>query len=89
MCSSPKLSGTTRKSQLKCVFENMNPSVRASFVAKASAAQDRRNELRNQAAKRHQKATSTGCQRKKVSQKPCPTKENVLLRFLKRMGYAV
>jgi hypothetical protein len=89
MCSSPKSSGTTRKSQLKGIFENMDPSVRASFVAKANAAQDRRNTLRNAAAKSHQMVTSEGLQKGKVSKKQCPAKENLLFSFLKRMGYAV
>jgi hypothetical protein len=89
MCSSPKSSGSVRKSRVKGVFEDMDPSIRASFVAKANAAQERRTELKSAAAKRNQMTVSKVLSRKTVSKKNKPVKENLLLRFLHRYGYAV
>jgi hypothetical protein len=67
----------------------MDPSVRASFVAKANAAQDRRSELSAAATKRNQMAIPKASSKKAVSKKKSPIKENLLLSFLHRMGYAV
>jgi hypothetical protein len=89
MCSSPKSSGTVRRSRLKGVFEDMDPSTRASFVTKANAAADKRSELQNQAAKRKQISSGKGLAKRATSKKQPPVKENFLLSFLQRMGYAV
>ena len=89
MCSSPKSSRTIRKSLLKGVFDDMDPSTRASFVAKANAAQERRSELKKVAAKRQQMGMPDGLSKKPVSKKNKPINENLLLRFLHRMGCAV
>ena len=89
MCSSPKSNGTVRKSRLKGVFEDMGPSVRANFVAKANAAQERRSDLKNAAARRKQKAALKGISKKALNKKRPPANENVLLSFLHRMGYSV
>lgn len=76
MCNSPKSSGTIPKIRLKGVFEDMDPSVRANFVAKANAAQDRRSELKNVAARRKQMAAPNGISKKVISKKKSPVKEN-------------
>jgi hypothetical protein len=89
MCSSPKSSGSVRKSRLKGVFEDMDPSTRASFVAKANAAQERRSEFKSAAAKRTQMTAPKALSKKTVSKKNKPVKENFLLSFLHRFGYAV
>ena len=89
MCSSPKSSGAVRKSRLKGLFETMDPSDRASFVTKANAAQDRRSELIDAATQRNQMAMPKTSSKKALSKKKSPVKENLLLSFLHRMGYAV
>ncbi|PKG92942.1 hypothetical protein [Paraglaciecola sp. MB-3u-78] len=89
MCSSPKSSGSVRKSRVKGVFEDMDPSTRASFVAKANAAQERRSELKSAAAKRSQMNASKSHSKKALAKNKPPIKENILLSFLQRMGYAV
>jgi hypothetical protein len=88
MCSSPKSTGTVRRSRVKGVFEDMDPSTRASFVAKANAAQERRSELKSVTAKRNQMNVSKNHSKAATKNKP-PIKENILLSFLHRMGYAV
>ena len=89
MCSSPKSSGTVRKSRLKGVSEDMDPSIRANFVAKANAAQERHSDLKNAVAKRKQQADLKGISKKALTKKKPPVKENLLLSFLRRMGHSV
>ena len=89
MCSSPKSSGAIRKSRLKGVFEDMDPIARASFVAKANAAQQRRSELKKATTKRNLMNASKSHSKKALAKNKPPVKENILLSFLHRMGYAV
>lgn len=86
MCSSPKSSGTVRKSQLKGVFEDMDPSTRASFVAKSNAAQDRRDERKSAATKRNRIATPKRLSKKVVSNKKAPVKEFFFVKFFAPYG---
>jgi hypothetical protein len=89
MCSSPKASGTVRKNRVRGIFEEMAPSTRASFVAKANAAQERRSELKSATAKRNQMNAAKSHSKKALDKNKAPIKENILLSFLHRMGYAV
>jgi hypothetical protein len=74
---------------VKGVFEDMDPSTRASFVAKANAAQERRSELKSATAKHNHMNASKSHSKKAVAKNKPPIKENILLSFLHRMGYAV
>jgi hypothetical protein len=74
---------------VKGVFESMDPIARKNFVAKANAASDRRNDLKNAAAKRNQITSPKRLSAKVVNKNKSPIKENFLLSFLHRMGYAV
>jgi hypothetical protein len=75
VCSSPKSSGTVRKSHLKGVFEDMDPSTRASFVTKSNAAQDTRDKRKSAATKRNGIATPKRLSKKVVSNKKAPVKD--------------
>ena len=83
------VANTISRSRVKGVFEDMDPSTRASFVAKANAAQERRSELKNATAKRNQMNASKSHSKKAATKNKPPIKENILLSFLHRMGYAV
>lgn len=89
MCSSPKSSGTIRRSRIKGVFEDMDPSARASFVAKANAAQERRSALKSTVTRQNKMNVTRGISKKTVTKKKPSVKENFFLSFLNRMGYAV
>jgi hypothetical protein len=89
MCSSLKSTGTVRRSSVKGVFEDMDPSTRASFVTKANAAQERRSKLKSATAKRNQITSPKNHSKKAVAKNIPSNKENILLSFLHRMGYAV
>lgn len=89
MCSSPKSSGTVRRSRIKGVFESMDPAVRASFVAKANAAQQRRSELKNSVANTYHKNAPKMLAKKKLSNKQPPQKEGLFLSLLHGLGFGV
>jgi hypothetical protein len=82
MCSSPKSSGSTRKSQIESIFGKMDPAIRVKFADSANRAQQRKEQrlARNSALPQSKKT-------KPIKDKK--RQDSPLLTALKQLGFSV